>query len=112
MPAYKSPAHRFIFAVRGLRLAGDRPAFYIKPADGFELPGIIKRLKQTFALGYNRDNGRTGRLWGDRYWSRIMEGETEGKRERRRRTTPRPAGTDTAANKGPFFERVCLTQQF
>ncbi|MDR3357227.1 MAG: hypothetical protein LBO04_08610, partial [Spirochaetaceae bacterium] len=44
-------------------------------ADGFELPAIMKWLKQTFAIRYNRDNGRTGHLWGDRYWSRILEGE-------------------------------------
>ncbi|MDR3356483.1 MAG: hypothetical protein LBO04_04765, partial [Spirochaetaceae bacterium] len=68
-------AHRFVFAVRGLSLAGDRLAFYIRPADGFELPAIMKWLKQTFAIRYNRDNGRTGHLWGDRYWSRILEGE-------------------------------------
>ncbi|MDR3355598.1 MAG: hypothetical protein LBO04_00210, partial [Spirochaetaceae bacterium] len=61
--------------VRGLSLAGDRLAFYIRPADGFELPAIMKWLKQTFAIRYNRDNGRTGHLWGDRYRSRILEGE-------------------------------------
>ncbi|MDR3356118.1 MAG: hypothetical protein LBO04_02910, partial [Spirochaetaceae bacterium] len=61
--------------VRGLSLAGDRLAFYIRPADGFELPAIMKWLKQTFAIRYNRDSGRTGHLWGDRYWSRILEGE-------------------------------------
>ncbi|MDR3357067.1 MAG: transposase [Spirochaetaceae bacterium] len=66
---------RFVFEVRGLSLAGDRLAFYIKPADGFELPAIMKWLKQTFAIRYNRDSGRTGHLWGDRYWSRILEGE-------------------------------------
>ncbi|MDR3356383.1 MAG: transposase, partial [Spirochaetaceae bacterium] len=55
--------------------AGDRLAFYIRPADGFELPAIMKWLKQTFAIRYNRDNGRTGHLWGDRYRSRIVEGE-------------------------------------
>ncbi|MDR3355606.1 MAG: hypothetical protein LBO04_00250, partial [Spirochaetaceae bacterium] len=60
---------------RGLSLAGDRLAFYIRPADGFELPAIMKWLKQTFAIRYNRDNGRTGHLWGDRYRSRILEGE-------------------------------------
>ncbi|MDR3356523.1 MAG: hypothetical protein LBO04_04965, partial [Spirochaetaceae bacterium] len=48
---------------------------YIRPADGFELPAIMKWLKQTFAIRYNRDNGRTGHLWGDRYRSRILEGE-------------------------------------
>ncbi|MDR3356691.1 MAG: transposase [Spirochaetaceae bacterium] len=72
---FRETANRFVFAVRGLSLAGDRLAFYIKPADGFELPAIMKWLKQTFAIRYNRDNGRTGHLWGDRYWSRILEGE-------------------------------------
>jgi hypothetical protein len=35
----------------------------------------MKWLKQTFAIRYNRDSGRTGHLWGDRYRSRILEGE-------------------------------------
>ncbi|MDR3356405.1 MAG: transposase [Spirochaetaceae bacterium] len=72
---FRETAHRFVFAVRGLSLAGDRLAFYIRPADGFELPAIMKWLKQTFAQRNNRDNGRTGHLWGDRYRSRILEGE-------------------------------------
>ncbi|MDR3356293.1 MAG: transposase [Spirochaetaceae bacterium] len=72
---FRETAYRFAFTVRGLSLAGDRLAFYIKPADGFELPAIMKWLKQTFAIRYNRDNGRTGHLWGDRYRSRILEGE-------------------------------------
>ncbi|MDR2785273.1 MAG: hypothetical protein LBB83_05105, partial [Treponema sp.] len=40
-----------------------------------ELPAIMKWLKQTFAQRYNRETGRTGHIWGDRYWSRILEGE-------------------------------------
>jgi hypothetical protein len=72
---FRETARRFVFAVRGLSLAGDLLAFYIRPADGFELPAIMKWLKQTFAQRYNRDNGRTGHLWGDRYCSRILEGE-------------------------------------
>jgi hypothetical protein len=35
----------------------------------------MKRLKQTFAERYNRETGRTGHIWGDRYWSRIVVGE-------------------------------------
>ncbi|MDR3355685.1 MAG: transposase [Spirochaetaceae bacterium] len=72
---FRENAHRFAFTVRELRLAEDRLAFYIKPEDGFELPAIMKWLKQTFAQRYNRDSGRTGHLWGDRYWSRILEVE-------------------------------------
>jgi REP element-mobilizing transposase RayT len=66
---------RFVFEVRCLRLEDDWLSFYIRPEDGLELPAIMKRLKQTFAQRYNRETGRTGHIWGDRYWSRVMEGE-------------------------------------
>jgi REP element-mobilizing transposase RayT len=66
---------RFVFEMTGLRLAGDRLTFYIRPADGLGLPDILKWMKQTFAVRYNRLTGRTGHIWGDRYWSMILEGE-------------------------------------
>jgi hypothetical protein len=66
---------RFVFEMTGLRLAGARLTFYIKPADGLGLPAILKWMKQTFAVRYNRLTGRTGHIWGDRYWSAILEGE-------------------------------------
>jgi REP element-mobilizing transposase RayT len=66
---------RFIFRIRGLRLEDDRLEFYIRPEDGLDLPAIMKRLKQSFAQRYNSEDGRTGHIWGDRYWSRIVEGE-------------------------------------
>jgi hypothetical protein len=66
---------RFVFEMTGLRLEADRLTFYIKPADGLGLPDILKWMKQTFAVRYNRLTGRTGHIWGDRYWSVILEGE-------------------------------------
>jgi REP element-mobilizing transposase RayT len=66
---------RFVFEIRRLRLEDDWLTFYIRPEDGLELPAIMKRLKQTFAQRYNRAEGRIGHIWGDRYWSRIVEGE-------------------------------------
>jgi REP element-mobilizing transposase RayT len=66
---------RFVFEMTGLRLEADRLTFYIKPADGLGLPDILKWMKQTFAVRYNRLAGRTGHIWGDRYWSVILEGE-------------------------------------
>jgi hypothetical protein len=66
---------RFVFEIRGLRLKDELLTFYIKPADGFDLPWILKWIKQTFAVRYNLVAGRTGHLWGDRYWSVILEGE-------------------------------------
>jgi hypothetical protein len=40
-----------------------------------ELPAIMKWIKQTFAQRYNRLTGRIGHIWGDRYWSAVLEGE-------------------------------------
>jgi REP element-mobilizing transposase RayT len=67
--------HRFVYEIRCLRLEDDWLTFYIKPQDGLKLPVIMKRLKQTFAERYNRETGRIGHIWGDRYWSRILDGE-------------------------------------
>jgi hypothetical protein len=70
---------RFVFEIRSLCLEDDWLSFYIKPADGFKLPAIMKWLKQVFAQRYNRQTGRIGHIWGDRYWSQIVEdAEAEG----------------------------------
>jgi hypothetical protein len=84
--------HRFVFEIRYLRLEGDWLTFYIKPRDGLELPAIMKWLKQTFAQRYNRETGRIGHIWGDRYWSRILEGEPPEEKEN--------GGAAEAANMG------------
>jgi hypothetical protein len=65
----------FTFEMRGFALEGERLSFYIRPADGFLLPKIMQWLKQTFAVRFNLRMGRTGHRWGDRYWSRVLEGE-------------------------------------
>jgi hypothetical protein len=66
---------RFVFEIRALCLADDWLTFYIRPADALELPAIMKWLKHVFAQRYNRAEGRIGHIWGDRYGSRIVEGE-------------------------------------
>jgi hypothetical protein len=72
----------FTFEMRELRLVEERLPFYIRPADGLQPPAIMQWLKQTFSVRFNRHTGRTGHIWGDRYWSRIVEGEPpEGTQE-------------------------------
>jgi hypothetical protein len=66
---------RFPFEVRGLRVEANRISFYIKPDDGLALPRIMQWMKEVFARRYNELTGRSGHIWGDRYWSRILEGE-------------------------------------
>jgi REP element-mobilizing transposase RayT len=72
---FRQAQGRYAFEVRALRLEDDRLAFYIMPADGFLLPEIMKWLKQVFAQRFNGMDGRVGHIWGDRYWSEILEGE-------------------------------------
>ncbi|MDR0710542.1 MAG: hypothetical protein LBF77_10815, partial [Spirochaetaceae bacterium] len=40
----------FTFEMCGIVLEGEWLSFYIKPADGFQLPAIMQWLKQTFAV--------------------------------------------------------------
>jgi hypothetical protein len=65
----------FTFELRGFALEEGQLSFYIKPKDGFRLPAIMQWLKQTFAARFNRRDGRTGHLWGNRYRSEVLEGE-------------------------------------
>jgi hypothetical protein len=60
------------FELSGLRFCGAEVSFWIRPADGFELPVIMQWVKQTFAVRFNVLDGRTGHIWGDRYWSEIV----------------------------------------
>jgi REP element-mobilizing transposase RayT len=66
---------RFPCEVRHLVIQADSVSFYIKPVDGLQLPEIMQWLKQTFAVRYNVMKGLDGHLWGDRYWSKIVDGE-------------------------------------
>jgi hypothetical protein len=63
------------FRLSGLRFSGPWVSFYIRPADGFQLPDIMQWVKQTYSTRYNVYDGRTGHIWGDRYWSKILPGE-------------------------------------
>jgi REP element-mobilizing transposase RayT len=74
---FRETGLRFVFEIRRLRLEDDRLTFFIRPEDGLELPDIMKWMKQVFAQRFNAAAGREGNIWGDRYWSRILEGDPE-----------------------------------
>jgi hypothetical protein len=67
----------YAFVLYGLCFDGPWVSFYIKPADGLQLPEIMQWIKQTYAVRYNVYDGRTGHIWGERYWSEIVEGPPE-----------------------------------
>jgi REP element-mobilizing transposase RayT len=66
---------RFSIEVRHLVIQADRVSFYIKPADGLMLPVVMQWIKQTFACRYNALKRLDGHTWGDRYWSKVIDGE-------------------------------------
>jgi hypothetical protein len=66
---------RFAFEMRGFATGDEGLSFYIKPADGFQLPRIMQWVKQTFSVRFNMRTGRTGHVWGDRYRSEILPGK-------------------------------------
>jgi hypothetical protein len=72
---FREAKKRFAFEIRGLKFRGKWLTFYIKPADGFQLPKIMQWLKQTFSARFNVRTGRDGHVWGDRYWSEILAGD-------------------------------------
>jgi REP element-mobilizing transposase RayT len=72
---FREAGEHFPCEVRCLAIGPDRVSFYIKPADGLMLPFIMQWLKQTFAVRYNAMKRLDGHVWGDRYWSKVLEGE-------------------------------------
>jgi REP element-mobilizing transposase RayT len=60
------------FKVSGLRVEDDRVSFYINAVDGFQLPDIMQWIKQTFSVRFNLECGRSGHIWGERYWSVVL----------------------------------------
>jgi hypothetical protein len=93
---FRQTEGRYRFTVRGLRLEDDWLTFYILPADGFELPDIMKWLKQVFAQRFNGMDRRIGHVWGDRYGSEIVEGEPPEEEN----TGVRPLGEEAAETGG------------
>jgi hypothetical protein len=72
--ALRATKGRYTFEMCGLVLDGATLSFCIKSADGFELPKIMQWVKQTFSARFNVLTGRSGHVWGDRYWSEILPG--------------------------------------
>jgi hypothetical protein len=65
----------YAFVLYGLCFEGPWVSFYIKPADGLQLLEIMQWIKQTYACRYNAMKRLDGHVWGDRYWSKVLEGE-------------------------------------
>ncbi|MDR3304050.1 MAG: transposase [Treponema sp.] len=64
---------KFLFKLWNFSIMDNHIHFLIKPADGVSLSKIMQWLKCNFAKKWNKAHGTTGHLWGERFFSRIIE---------------------------------------
>lgn len=63
---------RFTFKIENLIIMNNHYHIMICPGKGESLPKIMQWIMSMFARAYNKQTGRTGHFWGERYFSRII----------------------------------------
>lgn len=66
-------AKKFLFTIDNFCIMENHFHIIIKPSDGENLSKIMQWILGVFAIRYNRKNSLTGHVWGDRFFSRIIE---------------------------------------
>jgi REP element-mobilizing transposase RayT len=56
---------------------GNHIHFLIKPGKAGSVSELMQWIKCNFAKAWNNAQGRTGHVWGERFYSRIIEGMTD-----------------------------------
>ncbi|MDR3303193.1 MAG: transposase [Treponema sp.] len=67
---------KFQFKLWNFMIMDNHIHFLIKPGDGVSLSKIMQWLKCNFAKKWNKLHDRTGHLWGERFFSEIIEDES------------------------------------
>jgi putative transposase len=68
---------RFHFRLWDFCIMGNHIHFLIKSGKGGTLSEIMQWIKCNFAKAWNREHGRKGHVWGERFYSRIINGITD-----------------------------------
>jgi putative transposase len=68
---------KFPFQLWNFTVLDNHIHFLIKPGPGVSLSKIMQWLKCNFAKKWNKAHGTYGHLWGDRFFSRIIENEKD-----------------------------------
>jgi len=68
---------RYSFQIENFCIMGNHFHFIILPAKGECLSDIMRWIMSVFAMRYNRINGIHGHVWGERFFSRIIDGFVE-----------------------------------
>jgi REP element-mobilizing transposase RayT len=68
---------KYSFSYKKISFTGDQVQFTLFPQKNASLPKIMQWLASVFAKKYNKLKGISGRLWKERYFSRIIEATEE-----------------------------------
>jgi putative transposase len=69
----KEAKRKFVFHLENLCIMGNHIHFIIRPGWGESLSAIMQWILGVFAMRYNRAHHLTGHVWGERFFSRIIE---------------------------------------
>ena len=64
---------KYSFAIYNFCIMGNHIHFVIRPDKGSSLSKIMQWLLGNYAKGWNKRHGVTGHLWGDRFFSRVVD---------------------------------------
>ncbi|MDR2446428.1 MAG: transposase [Treponema sp.] len=73
---------KFHFHLWDFCIMGNHIHFLIKPGRSGTLSVIMQWIKCNFAKAWNKMHGRKGHVWGERFYSRIINGITDFLRTR------------------------------
>lgn len=65
---------KYSFQIENFCIMGNHYHLVILPAIGQNLSDIMRWIMGVFAIRYNKLMGLSGHVWGDRFFSRIIEG--------------------------------------
>jgi putative transposase len=64
---------KFVFHIENFCIMGNHFHFIIRPGRGESLSEIMQWILGVFAMRFNRVRHLTGHVWGERFFSRIIE---------------------------------------
>ncbi|MDR2900338.1 MAG: transposase [Treponema sp.] len=64
---------KYEFSIENIEIMGNHTRFILTPKKKVSLPKIMQWIASVFAKSYNKTMGISGRLWKERYFSKIIE---------------------------------------
>ena len=63
---------KYSFRIENFTIMGNHFHLVIMPGKGESLSAVMQWIMSVFAMAFNRSHGYTGHVWGERFFSRII----------------------------------------